>query len=283
MTTAQITAGMVKELREKTSAGMMDCKRVLEETGGDMDEAVKLLRERGVAQASKLAGRETTEGRIAIWSDDSTATIVEVGCNTDFVARNDEFGAFCEALAQHIATNKPSSVDELLGQPWSGGDGTIEDWRTQVSASTGENVVVRRFEIVDGSGAIASYVHGGKIGVLVDIATSKSGAEIDEFGSDLAMHIAAMAPRYVSRDQVPAEDVEAEKAIYVVQAEDKPENVRERIAEGKLDKWFSEICLLEQQWVRGKEKFGKDTTIAEWAKQVGDVEIKNFTRYMLGE
>jgi elongation factor Ts len=276
MTTAQVTPALIKELREKTSAGMLDCKRVLEEVAGDLDAAVKLLRERGVAQASKLAGRETTEGRVAAWIDGGLGAMVEVGCNTDFVARNDEFGEFCTSIAEHVAKNAPSSVDELLGQ--SRGSETIEDWRTQVSASTGENVVIRRFERFETSGGtLTSYLHGGKIGVVVDVA----GADA-EFGSDLAMHIAAMAPKWLAREDVPGDLIAAEKEIYVKQAEDKPENVRERIAEGKLDKWYSDVCLLEQTWVRGKEKFGKDTTITEWAKQAG-ADIRGFWRYALGE
>lgn len=201
-TKTTITPAMVKELREKTQAGMMDCKRVLDETGGDIDEAVKLLRERGMAQAGKLAGRATTEGRVEAYvHGGKIGVLVEVGCNTDFVARNDDF--------------------------------------------------------------------------------------ID-FTRSLAMHIAAMSPRWVRREDVPAEAIEAEKQIFIAQAQDKPENVREKIAVGKLDKWFSEVVLLEQAWVRGKEIFGKDTTIEEWRAHVSastgeNVEIRRFVRMALGE
>ena len=202
MTTTQISASAVKQLREETGAGMMECKRVLEETQGDHEAAVKLLRERGAAKASKLGGRTTTEGLVASYiHGGKIGVLVEVGCNTDFVARNDDFIAFC---------------------------------------------------------------------------------------NDVAMHIAAMGPRWISRDEVPADIVEAEREIYVAQAADKPEQVRGKIAEGKLDKWYSEVCLLEQQWVRGKEKFGKDTTIEELRAQVSsgtgeNVEIKRFVRFQLGD
>lgn len=202
MTTAEITASMVKALREETGAGMMECKKILAEVGGDHDAAVKALRERGMAAASKLAGRETTEGRVEAYvHGGKIGVVVEVGCNTDFVARNDDFVEFCQSLA---------------------------------------------------------------------------------------MHIAAMAPRYVSRDEVPEAEVEAERAIYMKQAEDKPEAVRGKIADGKLDKWFSEIVLLDQPWVRGKELLGKDTTIEELrasvaAKTGENVQVRRFARFALGE
>lgn len=202
MTTAQITASMVKELREKTSAGMMDCKAALEATNGDMEAAVTMLREKGLAAASKLAGRATTEGRVEAYiHGGKIGVLVEVGCNTDFVAMNEDFVSFCR---------------------------------------------------------------------------------------DVAMHVAAMAPRWVSREDVPQELIDAERAIYVQQAADKPENVRDRIADGKLDKWFSEVCLLDQPWIRGKEKFGQDTTIDQYRTQVvqttgENVEIRRFSRLALGE
>lgn len=202
MATQEITAARVKELREKTNAGMMDCKRALQETGGDFDEAVKILRERGMAQAGKLAARETTEGRVEAYVHGTKiGVLLEVGCNTDFVARNDEFGAFCK---------------------------------------------------------------------------------------DVAMHIAAMAPKYVSRDEVPQADIDAELEIFKSQAADKPEPVREKIAEGKLNKWYSEVVLLDQPWIRGKELKGKDVTIEELRQEVAstsgeNVQIRRFTRFALGE
>lgn len=203
MTTAQITPKMVKVLREETNAGMMDCKRALEETSGDHDAAVKLLREKGMASANKLAGRATTEGRIETYvhGEGKIGVMVEVGCNTDFVARNDDFREFCH---------------------------------------------------------------------------------------DIAMHIAAMSPRWVSREDVPADLVSAEREIYIAQAADKPEQIRPKIADGKLDKWFSEVCLLEQSWIRGKEKLGKDVPIEELrastSAAIGEnVEIKRFARFQLGE
>jgi len=287
--TTTITAGMVKELREATSAGMMDCKRVLEETGGDLEEATRLLRERGIAKAGKLAGRATTEGRVESYGDDKVGVLVEVGCNTDFVSKNDDFVAFTKELAKHVAEHAPSDVSDLLGQ--SHGSETIDEWRTNMSSTTGENVEIRRFVRYEltGSGVVASYIHGGKIGVLVELGTNAGGNDaVKGFARELAMHIAAMSPKYLTSDEIPAADIEAEKQIYIAQAADKPENIREKIAEGKLGAWFKEVSLVDQLWVKGKDVFGKDTSIDAWrqnvAKDAGsDVEIRRFTRYQLGE
>ena len=287
--TTTITAGMVKELREATSAGMMDCKRVLEETGGDIEEATRLLRERGIAKAGKLAGRATTEGRVEGFADGKVGVLVEVGCNTDFVSKNDDFVAFTRELAQLVAEQAPADVDALLALPK--GDGTVEDWRTNMSSTTGENVEIRRFERYEAGadGRVESYIHGGKIGVLVELAGPGANSEAaGGFAKELAMHAAAMSPKYLTSDEIPAADIEAEKQIYIAQAADKPENIREKIAEGKLGAWFKEVSLLHQLWVKGKDVFGKDTSIDEWRKNVakdagGDIEIRRFTRYQLGE
>lgn len=269
--TAQITASMVKELREATSAGMMDCKKALSETGGDFDAAVTLLREKGIARATKLSAREATEGRVSVLVDGNVGVVVKVGCNTDFVARNDDFGAFVDAIARHIATNDPADVDALLAQPWADG-GTVEDARSTTSAGTGENVVISgfdRFELPNGDGVIGSYQHGTGIGALVEV----EGPDTDEvrgFATDVAMHIAAARPQYLTRDEVPADAIEAERAIYVKQVEDKPEQIRGKIADGKLEKWYGDIVLGEQTWVFGKDRVGKDVTISEYAKMTAD-------------
>jgi elongation factor Ts len=294
MTTATITAEMVKNLRVETNAGMMDCKRALEETGGDHDAAVTLLREKGLAGASKLAGRETTEGRVeALVQDGKVGVLVEVGCNTDFVARNDDFVKFCGELAQHIAAEAPADLDGLLTQSWSGDSSvTVDEARKSLMTTTGENVEFRRFVRyqLDGNGWIQSYVHGGKIGVLVEVTAGDASAvgsdEFKSFATNVAQHIAAMAPRWVNRDDVPSAAVEAEKAIYMQQSENegKPEAVREKIAEGKLNKWYSDNVLLSQNWIRGKELLDKETTIEELGKPVpGGATVSRFTRYQLGQ
>jgi elongation factor Ts len=288
--TTTISAAQVKQLREATSAGMMECKKVLAETGGDFDEAVKLLRERGQAQAAKLGGRATTEGAVGSYVDgDSLGVLVEIGCNTDFVARNDDFQKFVADIARHVADNSPSDVAELLSQPSPSGDGTVEDLRAQTSASTGENIEIRRFERYESTdGVVGAYVHGGKIGVLVEVAGPTGNDDVRGLVRDVAMHAAAMAPEYVSKDQVPTDRVEAEREIFIKQAEDKPEAIRGKIADGKIQKWYSEVALLDQQWVKGKDVFGKDTTIdelrAKRAEELGqDLQIRRFTRFQLGQ
>lgn len=278
--TAQITASMVKELREATSAGMMDCKKALSETGGDFDAAVTLLREKGIARATKLSGREATEGRINVLVEGNVGVVVKMGCNTDFVARNDDFGTFVDSIARHIAKHDPADVDALLAQPWADG-GTVEDARSATSAGTGENIVIagfNRFDVADG--ILGTYLHGTGIGAMVDV----EGPDTDEvrtFATDVAMHIAAARPQYLVRDEVPADAIEAERAIYIKQVEDKPEQIRGKIADGKLSKWYSDIVLTEQGWVFGKDRVGKDVTISEYADMVakqagGDVKIRRF-------
>lgn len=284
--TAQITASQVKQLREATQAGMMDCKKALAETGGDFDAAVTLLREKGIAKAGKLGARETTEGRVAIASNGDVAAIVEVGCNTDFVAKNDEFGAFVQRIAEHVLANSPASVEELLAQPWADG-GTVEDARTEASSSTGENVLITRIARLDasGSGVLGTYLHGTGIGVVVDV-DGPATDEVRTFATDIAMHAAAAAPQYLTRDEVPQAAIDAERDIFIKQVEDKPEQIRGKIADGKLDKWFSEIAFVEQTWIFGKDRLGTDVTIAEYAERVAKdagapVRVRGFARYSI--
>lgn len=278
--TAQITASQVKQLRDATQAGMMDAKKALVETNGDFDAAVTLLREKGIAKAGKLGDRETTEGRVALAQDGDKAALVLLGCNTDFVARNDDFGAFAQDVANHVLGNTPKDVDELLTQQWSKG-GTVEDARTEASSSTGENVVIAKVASFDaeGSGVLGTYLHGTGIGVVVDVEGPQTD-EVRTFAQDVAMHAAAAAPQYLTRDEVPADAVEAEKSIYKKQleAEGKPAEMLDKIATGKLNKWYSEIALVEQNWIFAKDRVGKDLTIAEYAKQVG-ATVKGFARF----
>lgn len=278
--TAQITASQVKQLRDATQAGMMDAKKALVETGGDFDAAVTLLREKGIAKAGKLGDRETTEGRVALATDGDKAALVLLGCNTDFVARNDDFGAFAQEVANHVLAHTPADVDELLAQPWAKG-GSVEDARTEASSSTGENVVIAKVASFDasGHGVLGTYLHGTGIGVVVDV----EGPETDEvrtFAQDVAMHAAAASPQYLTRDEVPAEAVEAEKSIYrkQLEAEGKPAEMLDKIATGKLNKWYSEIALLEQNWIFAKDRIGKDLTIGDYARQVG-ATVRAFARF----
>lgn len=286
MTTAQITASQVKQLRDATQAGMMDAKKALVETNGDFDAAVTLLREKGIAKAGKLGARETTEGRVAIAREGNAAALVQLGCNTDFVAKNEDFGAFAQKVAEHVLANRPGNVEELLAQPWTDG-GTVEDARAEASSSTGENVTIANVAVFDaaGSGVLGTYLHGTGIGVVVDVAGPDT-EDVRTFATDVAMHAAAAAPQYLAREDVPQEAVEAERAIFLKQleGENKPEEIRGKIAEGKLNKWYSEIVLPEQSWIFAKDRLGKDATITEYAKLTsekagGDVAVRGFARF----
>ena len=275
-----ISAAQVKELRDRTGAGMMDCKKALQETEGDMEAAIDLLRSKGAAKAAKRAGKEATEGVVASYVDGAAGVgaLVEVNCETDFVARNDEFQALAEELAEHVAKHEDvdgeGTGDALLEHGFKGGDGTVDQVVTQTSAKTGEKVVFRNFARFDAGGVLGAYVHmGGKIGVLVELDEGAS----DELARDVAMHIAASRPLAVTAEELPEDVVEREREVYLkqVQEEGKPENIQERIVEGKLGKFFKENALVEQPFVKDP-----DTTVGEL---VGDTKIRRFARYELGE
>jgi elongation factor Ts len=279
---ATITASQVKQLRDATQAGMMDAKKALVETNGDFDAAVTLLREKGIAKAGKLGARETTEGRVALAVEGETAALVLLGCNTDFVAKNDDFGAFAQQVADHVLRHQPTDVEHLLTQEWHNG-GTVEEARAETSSSTGENVVIARIARYDatGTGVLGTYLHGTGIGVIVDVAGPATD-EVRTFATDIAMHAAAASPQFLTRDEVPADAVEAEKAIYVKQleTEGKPAEMLDKIATGKLNKWYSEIALVEQNWIFAKDRLGKDVTVEQYAKQTGDdVAVRGFSRF----
>ncbi|HUG41408.1 MAG TPA: translation elongation factor Ts [Longimicrobiales bacterium] len=276
-----ISAGQVKELRERTGAGMMDCKKALEETGGDMEAAIDLLRSRGTAKAAKRAGKEATEGAIGLHIDTASGigALVEVACETDFVARTDNFQTLASRLAEHVATQAGTDGtargDELLDQKFQGGEQTVGERITEVSAQTGERIVVRRFARFDAQdGPVAGYVHlTGKIGVLVEV----SGAVAAETARDVAMHIAAARPLAVSADEIPEEVVERERAVYLEQVrnEGKPENIQAKIVEGKLKKFYKESTLLEQPFVKDPERTVKAL--------LDSATVRRFVRYELGE
>jgi elongation factor Ts len=269
-----VTAAMVKELRERTGAGMMECKKALVETGGDMEAAVETLRKSGLAQADKKAGRVAAEGRIALAvSDDrQQAVMVEVNCETDFVAKDGSFNAFADAVARNALNENPADVDALMGTQVDGE--TVEQARQALVSKIGENIQVRRFVRASTEGSLGAYVHGGKIGVLVDLS---GGSE--ELARDLAMHVAAMSPEFVSADDVPAAVIEREKDILVAQAEGtgKPPEIIAKMVEGRLRKHLAGITLLGQAFVKDS-----DLTVADLLGQSG-ATVRGFNRLAVGE
>ena len=290
-----ITAAQINELRKSTGAGMLDCKKALEETGGDFEKAVDFLRTKGLAAAAKKAGRAATEGMVAAFvSDDlKSGVLLEVNSETDFVAKNDKFQAFVASIGQHILATSPADVTAMLAQPFCGDAGkTVETYLKESVAIIGENIQIRRFAKYDvaGDGCIGSYIHaGGKIGVMVQIdSPAVTGANRDALQTlvkDIAMHSAAAAPRYVSQDQVDADVLEREKEIYRAKAREtgKPENIIEKIIEGQVKKFYSEICLVEQQFVKDTDK-SIAQVVAEAGKAAGGaVAVKCFERFVLGE
>lgn len=244
-----IAASVVKELRERTGAGMMECKSALVEAGGNIEAAADILRSRGQAKADKKAGRVAAEGRIelALSVDGKTGVLVEVNCETDFVARDENFLAFAREVAAQILAARPADLDGVGALSRAAAPGTIEDLRKELVARIGENIGVRRFELVQAQGTLASYLHGSRIGVLLDL-----GGGDEELGRDLAMHVAASRPQCVTAEEVDPGVVERERRIFGEQAaqEDKPAEIRARMVEGKLRKFLNEITLLGQPFVK---------------------------------
>jgi len=274
-----ITAAQVKELRERTGSGMMECKKALVDASGDMEAAIDALRKTGLAKADKKASRIAAEGLIVIeMSDDSrTAAIAEVNCETDFVAKKDDFQAFAAAIAKRVLRDNPADLDALMAMPLGDGDpATIEDARKALIATIGENITVRRFTRIESDTPIASYRHGVRIGVLVEVA----GAD-EPLGRDLAMHIAAHDPRpvCVSEDQVPEAMIAAERDIFTAQAREsgKPDDIIEKMISGRIRKYLSEITLLGQSFVKDP-----DQTVGQLLKQAG-ASVVRFERVELGE
>lgn len=290
-----ITAAMVKDLREMTGAGMMDCKKALNETNGDMDAAVEYLRKNGQAKAEKKAGRIAAEGlcKIAV-KDDKTAAVVEVNSETDFVAKNEDFQAYVAAVAEQAVNSDAADLDAFLAEPWSADSSkTVKDALVDKVAVIGENLSIRRFEkVVAENGCVVSYVHGGgRIGVLVEAETNVVNDAVKEALTNLAMQIAALNPKYVSTDEVSEEYKAHEKEILKAQiANDpkmagKPENVIEGAVAGRLAKELKEVCLLEQVYVKAED--GKQT-VAKYMEEVAkansaDLKVKRFVRFETGE
>jgi len=283
---AEITAAMVKELREQTGAGMMDVKRALTEAGGNMEEATKILRKKGLAAATKKAGRVTSEGAVHAYTNGNVGVLVEVNCETDFVARTDQFRQFVQDVAQLIAKSKAQDVEQLKNEGWNGE--TVAQKTQAVIVKIGENVTIRRFAKYEAaSGAtIGAYIHaGGKIGVMVElVANNKSGNAADA-AKDVAMHIAAAEPRFIKREDVTKKDLDTEREIAREQAvkSGKPDNIVEKMVSGKLEKFYGEACLLEQPYIRNDKQSVGDY-LKEAGKQAGCAyTVTRFVRYKLGE
>ena len=277
------TAQNVKELREMTGCGMMDCKKALTETNGDMDKAVEFLREKGLATAAKKAGRIASEGIVkAYLSEDKTiGVLVEVNSETDFVAKNAEFQSFVETIAKIVAERDPADVDALKALPYADGQ-TVGEALTALIAKIGENMNIRRF--VRLSGNVCSYTHGeGRIGVLTEAEGSLADPEAYEAARDAAMQVAAINPLYLSEETVPAEDVEKEKHIIIAQIKEdpknakKPDNIIEKMVGGKINKFYKENCLLQQEFVKNG-----DLTVEQYLTSKG-VNLVNFVRFEKGE
>lgn len=273
----QITASMVKELRERTGSGMMECKKALQEAEGSLETAIDNMRKAGMAKADKKSGRVAAEGRVAVElsADAKTAAIVEVNCETDFVSGGDEFLDFVKAVAKTAVENKPADVESLVSLTLAGGESSIEDARQTMVAKIGENIQVRRFHIVEtDSGVFANYMHGVRIGVLVTI---ENGDEA--LGKDIAMHIAASNPTCISESDVPQELLEKEKEILRAQAAEsgKPPEIIEKMIVGRVKKYLAEITLLGQSFVKDPDK-----TVANLLSDAG-ASVAGFIRYEVGE
>ena len=273
-----VTAALVKELREKTGAGMMDCKKVLTETDGDMEKAIELLRERGIAKAAKKSGRVAAEGLVeaVISEDGKTGAIIEVNSETDFVAKNEEFKTFVENVANQVLKTNPKDVEELLAQPAMFEEGkTVQESLVGKIATIGENLTIRRFARFESEGLVEKYIHGdGKIAVLVNM---KKGDSI--VAKDICMQIAAARPEYVRREEVPEERVAKEMEILKVQTmnEGKPEAIEEKIVQGRIGKFYEEICLVDQAFVKDS-----NMKVSELLKQK-DADVVEFARFEKGE
>ena len=273
---ANITAQMVKELREKTGAGMMDCKKALVQSEGDFEAAVDFLREKGLAAAGKKADRIAAEGTTYILEQGNEAILVEINAETDFVSKNDRFVALVEELSAHLLATKPADVDAALETEINGAK--VSDYISTAIATIGEKISLRRFEIKTKTDADAfgSYLHmGGRIGVLVVLEGSTDAAA----AKDIAMHIAAINPTYVSRDEVSAEEVERERKVLTEQAlnEGKPENIVAKMVEGRLGKYFEDVCLLDQTFVKNS-----DQKVRTFVESTGG-KVSGFARYAVGE
>ncbi len=271
----EIKASMVKELRDKTGAGMMDAKKALVETDGDMDKAIELLRQKGMASADKKMGRIAAEGVVASAIEGKVGAMVEVNCETDFVAKNDDFKEFANMMAQAVVKLNPSSVDEMVKMDCPVCKKPIEEVIKEKIAKIGEKITIRRFVRYDANCCVNTYIHNGKIGVLLEAKCQNCDETLTK---DICLHIASNAPEFVSREEIPASVIAEEKRIEMGKEDlaNKPENIREKIVEGRVNKLMAQRCLLEQPFVKNP-----DLTVAQLIE--GKCEIVRFERYVLGE
>jgi elongation factor Ts len=279
-----ISAKLVKELREKTGAGMMDCKRALEASGGDLDAAIEHLRKKGAAVGQKRADRTAKEGIVVthVSQDSKRGVIVEINCETDFVGRSPEFGAFADAVAEAVERHKPATIDAVAGLTAPNGK-KISEMLNDLLSKVAEKIEIRRFSTYESSdGLVSSYTHlGSKIGVLVELTGLHPSDDASRLGRDVAMQIAAMNPMVIAREQVDKSLVDREMDVYRTQAknEGKPAQIIERIATGRLEKFFQEVCLLEQTFIKDSGK-----TVKDFLQDAGkNVTVKRFQRFHLGE
>ena len=285
---AAITAAAVNELRQATGCGLMDCKKALVECDGDMEKAITYLREKGLASAAKKSTRVAAEGMAYATVVDGVGVVVEVNCESDFVASNEMFAKFVDGIATVIAKHNPADVDALMECKWVEGEGTVADAKNEVFLSFRENMQVRRFQRVEG--VCVPYVHmKGKVAVLVELATGASAEAVTELGKDIAMQICALNPSYLDQSQVSAEFVEKEKEIRIAAAKQDPKNANkpdaiiEKIVVGGLAKMYTEICLLQMPFVKD-DKVSVEQHVKAVAKELGtDITVKGYTRFEKGE
>ena len=280
---ATITSALVKELRERTGAGMMDCKKALVSCDGDMDKAIDFLREKGLAAAAKKAGRIAAEGLVYCYvcPECGAGVVIEVNCETDFVANTDNFKQLCADYAKHVAVKNPASVEEMLAQPFYADETkTVNDLIGEATAAIGEKISLRRFARFEAAnGMVDTYSHmGGRIGVMVEIAADDVNDEVKTMSHDLVMHIAAANPQFVRREEVPNENLAKEREVLTQQAlnEGKPAKIVERMVEGRIEKYYKEVCLLEQPFV-------KDPDISVKKMLNGKCDVVRFVRFERGE
>jgi len=287
-----ISTAEIKQLREATGAGILDCKKALQQANGNFDEAVEFLRKKGLAAAAKKAGREASEGIIdaQVSDDGQTAVMINVNCETDFVARTDDFKAYVDSLVEQLFADNVTSAEELLERPYiKDTSKTVKESLTEIVAKLGENTLISqatRFDL-QGDGMLENYVHlGGRVGVLVDVAgADRDNEKFANLVHDLALHVAAAAPLYLTESDISADTIASEKEIFKAQLaqENKPDHIKDRIIEGKLKKWYGEVVLLNQQFVKDS-----DLTIAQLLEKAGkeigsSIEIRCFARYELGQ
>lgn len=281
-----ISAQAVKELRDKTGAGMMDCKKALTQAEGDIEKAIDILRERGLASAAKKSGRVASEGVIAtfVTEDMKNAAMIELNCETDFVSSNTEFISLANGIAKIVAENNVASIEDVKALPYEGA--TVQDTVTNLIAKLGENMNLRRYEKMEApEGLVSSYIHmGGKIGVLVQVKSENVNGEVATVARDVAMHVAALNPQFLDNTSVDADTIEREKEIYRVQAlnEGKPEKIVEKMVEGRINKFFKEVCLVNQMFVKNPD-LSIQAFVNQEAKKLGNIELVKFARFEKGE